>query len=438
MALYSYTTGRSSAGSIYPFAFVCRGRSRIWPSKLDCRRDGLVMKTLISLIGLGAALSLVPTPLCLAESVANGGYANAQPGTTNQTSADCPSGTLLELHSGGCFPARDVTANGMGQQPTPVRPPSLLELRRQQRGVQSARPSAQPLRTQSGMPTPGGIGVGIIYRSGQLQAINGSELTTNMIVHPEGLNPSNLGLDWLFTTASNRTEKGVEVVGIYPSNSPGSLGVFDWSCSPNDPCVQGNTAPAWVWVTVFTNLACNVKSQLTNAGYIQNVMKYNNLTTETAFASPPSWQNAVYLFNYCNNGWDLVYQHQYKVDQQDCSIGCSSLGFSLGWWGPIFETFPSATGDPFPQINNLGFEGTALLHDGVWSYLSSDESDASAQADFSYPNSPWLLFFLDAKRSFEAGNYAGPELTTKNCQNSGWQKFGFAGLQQCLNYVNSH
>src|SRR5579864_4132464 len=81
---------------------------------------------------------------------------------------DCPSGTLPELQSGRCVPVTDVTANGIGQSSnSSVMPPSLLELRRQRLG---ATPTLRPA-----LPPPGGIGAGIIYKMGALQAINGSE-----------------------------------------------------------------------------------------------------------------------------------------------------------------------------------------------------------------------------------------------------------------------
>ena len=342
----------------------------------------------------------------------------------SQADPNCPSGTLPELHSGRCVPVRDVTANGIRQPSySSVMPPSLLELRRRRLGT---TPTLRPA-----LPPPGGIGAGIIYKTGALQAINGSELQTNMIVHPEGLNPSNLGLQWLFTTASNRSEKGVEVVGIYYSNNPnGSLGIFDWSCSSDYPCM-GQTAPAWVWITGFTNLACYIKRQLTDAGYAQNVMQYTNQTNRIANGSPPSWENAVYLHNYCDDYWDVIYQHQYTVNQQDCSAASA-----CAWWGPIIETFPSASGGPFPEINNLGFEDTALLHDCTWSHLSPAEPDSPAKADFGSPNSPWLLFFLDPQRDFEVGNYV-TELTAQDCESGGWKQFGFTSQAQCINYVNS-
>ena len=82
-------------------------------------------------------------------------------------------------------------------------------------------------------------------------ATNRAELSTQMIVHPTGIDVP----DWIFTTATNRTEKTVEVVGIY-IGADASLGVFDWSCSVEDPCPSGSIVPDWQWTRDLTELPC--------------------------------------------------------------------------------------------------------------------------------------------------------------------------------------
>jgi hypothetical protein len=132
-------------------------------------------------------------------------------------------------------------------------------------------------------------------------------------------------------------------------------------------------------------------TQIVDAGsHVQTVVYYDNLSEKLDGANPPLWRNAVYLWNYCNSAWDLVYSHQFRANQKDCSVDPS-----CGWWGPILETFNS-----IPQIKELGFENTMLLHDGVWSSLPTSESS------FGDPVSPWQLFHLDPNRGFGAGNYA--------------------------------
>lgn len=341
----------------------------------------------------------------------------------------CPPGTFVEVHSGNCLPVRDMT--GQIVEPSPITPPSLLELR------QGTAPQPRPK-----LPTPGGIGAGIYYYNGQLQAIHGSNLQTTMIVHSTtGLDPSNSGLTWLFTTSTNRTQMGVEVVGIFFQNNPNeSLGIYDWSCSVSYPCEQGTTAsatnpsPAWIWVTLMSNLACYTKTELSDAGFVDQVMQYMNQTNELVAGNPPTWENEVYLLNYCDNHWDKIYQHLYVASQIDCS-----LNSACGWWGPILETFPSSSNAVFPQINELGFNGTSLEHDGVTSFFSPAEGPASPtpQSVFGYPEDPWELLYLDANRNYEVGNYV-QDLTTQDCMHGGWRQFDFTSQNQCDNYADDY
>jgi hypothetical protein len=104
----------------------------------------------------------------------------------------------------------------------------------------------------------------------------------------------------------------------------------------------------------------------------------------------------VYLWNYCNDEWDLIWEHTYRENKRDCAVvGCY-------WWGPGFEL----AGDPFPrpQINELGYEDSLLFHDGVWSELRDNETafrDPEDRPDLS----PWQLFHLDPNRGFGVGNF---------------------------------
>jgi len=305
----------------------------------------------------------------------------------------CPAGTLLEPGTESCLLVRDVT-NQIRNQSKSVEPmnapPNLLELRTKQGIELRTGPSSE-----SSMPTPGGIGGGTTFNIGALQALKSSQLHTKMYVQPSGLNPSTLGLDWLFTTATNRIQKGVEVVGIYFRDSPsGSLGVFDWSCSNDNPCEGGNTGPAWIWAMDYSNFSCNIRESVTQKGHQHKILQYVNKTVKLDSIDPPLWQNEVYLLNFCDKQWDRVYQHQYRDNQIDCSIYND-----CGWWGPILETFPSGSGESFPEINELGFDDSLLIHDGIRSKLSTDETH------FDTPAFPWILFNLKPNQSYGVGNY---------------------------------
>ena len=144
----------------------------------------------------------------------------------------------------------------------------------------------------------------------------------------------------------------------------------------------------------YSNFSCNIKEVVTQKGHLQKILQYVNKTAKLDSLDPPLWQNEVYLMNFCEKKWDRVYQHQYRDNQIDCSISNE-----CGWWGPILETFPSASGESFPEINELGFDDSLLIHDGIRSKLSSRETH------FDTPVSPWMLFNLTPNRSYGVGNY---------------------------------
>ena len=222
-------------------------------------------------------------------------------------------------------------------------------------------------RGLEGLPEPGGLGSGTLYKQGELQVSIESVLRTQMIVYPEGMT---LPPNWLFTPATNRTEKTVEVAGIYYGAEPGSIGVFDWSCLPDWPCPNGSPGPSWQWTMPLSSQPCYV-AEARHAPSGADWLYYQNQSKQlrkAKGANPPLWQNTVKFWNYCTHVWDIVYTHQFRADQKDCSLD----SFSCGWWGPIIETFFDG---PQPTINPLGFRKTTLFHDRVKSRLGPDETD---------------------------------------------------------------
>lgn len=309
----------------------------------------------------------------------------------------CPPETQFDLSSKRCAPIRDKR-DTVNREPTNV--PSLQELRTDNLPQSQVQKSKATLEEESeiDIPPPGGIGAGTTYLSGTLQTLTHGELHTDMFIYPEGYNPSTLGMDWLFTTATNRVEKGVEVVGIYFRASPnGSLGVFDWSCSQEYPCENGSPEPSWIWTNPFSSFECNIGDTVDPGGHLQETIRYVNKSIRLDDEQPPLWENTVYLWNFCNAAWDLVYEHAYRSNQRDCSSG----PFRCSWWGPILETFRNPN-EPVPLINELGFDNSSLLHDGDWSTLPRDETR------FDPPIAPWRLFHIDANRSYGVGNNIQP------------------------------
>lgn len=302
----------------------------------------------------------------------------------------CPSESLFNPYTGNCAkirhakPLSEMRARSHAIQA----PPSLIELRKHKGLLRNKAESF--LDEDEDIYVPGGIGAGIAYRKGCLQALMHGELHTRMFVHPDGVNPSFPGLTWLFSTATNRTQKSIEVAGLYQGSNPGWLGIFDWSCSNDYPCQGGQTDGSWIWTIHFSDFPCNMTEIEDQGGHFQKVMQYANQTIQLDDSLSPLWRSAVYLWNFCNDEWDLVYDHEYRSEKVDCS-----KDNSCAWWGPILETFD----DPLPRIKELGFEETLLLHDGNWSMLPPTE------ADFRDPSAPWVLFHIEPNRGFGAGNY---------------------------------
>jgi hypothetical protein len=239
------------------------------------------------------------------------------------------------------------------------------------------------------LPVPGGVGSGTLYKQGALRASAESALRTHMIVYPEGMT---LPQNWLFTTATNRTEKTVEVVGIFFGSEKESIGVFDWSCLPDWPCPNGETGPSWQWTYPLAEQPCYVaedRTAATTQRFQWLVYQNQSQSRKERGTNPPLWRNTVKFWNYCTRVWDLVYTHTFRVDQKDCS-----LDSACGWWGPIIETFFDGLQ---PPIQPLWLSKRALLHDGQKSDLGPDETD------FVQPAPPWQTYYLQPNDSWVVG-----------------------------------
>jgi len=308
----------------------------------------------------------------------------AQPATrlTAQLQQECPDGSLWEPYSQVCAAINDRRDWWLT--------PSASAAKVAEWDLQ------QPKRGTYEPPEPGALNAGTTYLNGVLAVTTSSWLHTKMFVHPEGLNPSDF-LGWTFTPATNRVDSAVEVVGIYRTalGDTGVLSIFGRPCSVEYPCPDGDTANGWQPSKYFTELGCNITQIVDQGGHAQKIVHYANHSDRLDDADPPLWKNAVYLWNYCAEEWDLIWQHNYRENKRDCSVeGCY-------WWSTGFEL--SLEPFPRPQINELGYEDTLLFHDGVWSELRPDETGFRNPED--QPDlSPWQVFHLDPNRGFGAGN----------------------------------
>ncbi|WP_437690835.1 cellulose binding domain-containing protein [Sorangium sp. So ce176] len=341
---------------------------RVTVSVMSAFSSSLYLAAPLVLLACGADASGEADVVSEAHALAGGGH--------------CAAGLLQNPETQQCAPIADRRAEAQraaARRPERL-PPNLKALRGTADGA-PPRAEARAARSRVSIPdhVPGGLGAGVSYKSGALPVTESSTLYTHMIVYPEGL-----GFDVpadLFTTATNRTEKTVEVVGWYREASVHHIGIFDWSCSATDPCAGGQTVPSWIWTRPFSDNTCQLTQMADGAGVNHETLYYANATVSTA----SGWENRVLFWNYCTSQWDLEYVHAFTGPQQDCSVtGC-------GWWGPIVENFSPLEDQPFPQ---LGFIDTSLVHDGVTSLLPPSETD------FNGPPSTWHLCFIDPNTSW--------------------------------------
>jgi hypothetical protein len=252
-------------------------------------------------------------------------------------------------------------------------------------------PSLRDVRSVRGASNTGFMQLGLVgveYKLDRLKALSSGVLYTRMIVHTNGLGVAT-PFGHLFTTATNRTQKTIEVVGLYTSVDA-LIGLFDWSCAPADPCPGGQTGAAWMWTYPFTMKdGCYVTSMDDRGGHVHDTLYYANASERVG----ERWWNQVAFWNECSNTWDLVYTHAFGGDQVDCSI--TEGGEVCAWWGPGVE--PVFTGAPV-AIPELGFFNSLLIHDGEVSTLDEHETNWLPPGDpiwstchRTMPNSDWTV-----------------------------------------------
>jgi hypothetical protein len=292
---------------------------------------------------------------------------------------ECPEGTLLEPYTAVCAPVNDISNDFAGAANS------------------SRQDSVTSMIDMSKLPVPGGYGVGTRYAPDSHRAMEHAVFHTRMFVQPDGVGAETS--DWtLMTPATNHTDSATEFVGIYRSHlEDGWWGIFGRPCTEEYPCPDGDTANGWQagWNHPFSDFPAYVTDFQDKGGHAQKIIHYANETVKLDDGSPPLWRNAIYLWNFSTDQWDLIWRHEYRELKRDCSVeGCSN-------WGPILETV-GVQG----EINELGYDESLLFHDGTWSSLSPSTTT------FVMPISPWVLDHHEPNAGFGVGNRfveAGPQ-----------------------------
>jgi hypothetical protein len=187
------------------------------------------------------------------------------------------------------------------------------------------------------LPTPGGVGYGVIYDQSLRSSFGtGTVLTVNYICPDKpGGNVSNT----VYLTATNRSARGVEALMHYQAQNLVEFRVYDWA------------RPGQEWQVTLNHAAlADYFYPITIGGKTYQTVTVNNFTYQAR--TDGTWRNDVLLFNRRKVFvYDLVYRYEYP------STPAQQQGASVGWWGPIVETFQ----DSYSNTQPLGFIWAQVL-----------------------------------------------------------------------------
>ncbi len=222
-------------------------------------------------------------------------------------------------------------------------------------------------------PVPGGVGYGMFYTTSFRSSFARGTSFFYEIVCPH--QPGGNVNTWLYLTAMNRAQRGVEAFVSYQGQNDTRFKVFDWARSDQ-----------WQTNIPFANLGDYLRGTASHGWGLQVLLVWNS----SYEISENRWRNEVLLHNRVTNGWDLIYRFDY-----DSTTAEQTSGFT-GTWGPIVETFQN----PYQNTRWLGFLNTMLISRdangqwGSWGVL------ASSQRTIRNDGQGFSPLFLDPNYSF--------------------------------------
>ncbi|MEZ4237751.1 MAG: hypothetical protein R3F59_16715 [Myxococcota bacterium] len=194
-------------------------------------------------------------------------------------------------------------------------------------------------------PPPGGVGYGFWYGDTEF-AWTAETVLIQGLVAPR--KPGGDVTTWLYNTATNRSNLGVESFVSYYGQDDFSFKVFDWARYPADP---------WQIELPYADLDEYLDVVASPDGVMRQELKLANRTA--LVAAPTDWVNEVYLRNFARGTWDLVYSYAYTT--ATAADNTFEPGDFYGSWAPIFETFQNHDGSNLP----IGSRGSWLVQDGT-------------------------------------------------------------------------
>jgi hypothetical protein len=219
--------------------------------------------------------------------------------------------------------------------------------------VQKLGPRSKEALMKKSGPVPGGVGYGMFYTSAfRTSFARGTSFYYEIVCpHQPGGNVNT----WLYLTATNRAQKGVEAFVSYQGQNDTRFKVFDWARSNQ-----------WQTNIPFSNLGDYLRSTVAHGWGLQVLLVWNS----TFEIGPNRWRNEVLLHNRAINHWDLVYRYDYNSTTAEQRSGWP------GSWGPIVETFQTN----YQNTRWLGFLNTMLIARnaagqwGSWNVLTASQS----------------------------------------------------------------
>jgi hypothetical protein len=206
----------------------------------------------------------------------------------------------------------------------------------------------------------GGVGYGMFYKDDFRAAFARGTSLYYEIVCPNS--PGGNVDTWLYLTATNRAQRGVEALVGYEAQNDTRFSVFDWARP-----AQWKLDPRWRVDVKLNKLRAYLRRRIAHGFSVQALFVQNS----TVEIGTDKWRNEVLLHNRAANLWDLVYRFDYVSttdEQQSCFVGS---------WGPIVETRQ----EHYSDTARLGFLNTMLIARdvagqwGKWRTLAENESE---------------------------------------------------------------
>jgi hypothetical protein len=242
-----------------------------------------------------------------------------------------------------------------------LRRPGITEQQRAAGEAMLARKLGTKARAALDKEQPGGgVGYGMFYTDDFRAAFARGTSLYYEIVCPN-LPGGNVD-DYLYLTATNRAQKGVEALISYAGQNDTRFSIFDWARP-----AQIRKDPRWQIDVKLAKLTAYLRRTIAHGFSVQALFVQNS----TVEIGTRKWRNEVLLHNRAANLWDLAYRFDYPSTTEE-----QQQNSDVGSWGPIVET----RRENYSNTERLGFLNTMLIARdvagqwGSWRTLAENES----------------------------------------------------------------